>query len=67
MLSQLMHTFTTKIDDWLDRKLNRVDPWLQQQATDRLNEYREILEKGGECLIQEYTFHQRKSLDRPKL
>ena len=49
MLSQLMHTFTIKIDDWLDRKLNRVDPWLQQQATERLNEYKEILEKGGEC------------------
>ena len=42
-------TFTIKIDDWLDRKLNRVDPWLQQQATQRLNEYKEILEKGGEC------------------
>ena len=48
MLSQLMHTFTIKIDDWLDRKLNRVDPWLQQQATQRLNEYKEILEKGGD-------------------
>lgn len=47
MVNTLITKFNTWFDDWLDRKLNHVDPWIQQQAKERLDEYKKLLRTGG--------------------
>ena len=47
----LVNTQITKLDNWIEdfiqHKLGRVDPWMQQQAKEKLDKYKELLRTGG--------------------
>ena len=55
-ISQAMDLASTQISDYLDaqelklmNKINRVDPWIQEQATQRLDKLKDIIAHGGNC------------------
>lgn len=44
-ISQTMDSAFTRIID----KLFAVDPWVQQQAAERIANYKKVLAEGGHC------------------
>ena len=44
-ISQTMDSVFTRIID----KLFAVDPWVQQQAAERIANYKKVLAEGGHC------------------
>ena len=59
-ISQAMALVSTQISDALDaqilrfmNRINKVDPWVQQQAKAKIDKLKEVIEHGGHCPYSE--------------
>ena len=59
-ISQAMALVSTQISDALDaqilrlmNRINKVDPWAQQQAAEKSNRLKDAIEHGGHCPYSE--------------